>query len=74
MRLYFLFDLTGNLIRIEKLVLGRIWIEDIKGRIWTGDIKICYLLYLFIYFLLLVQNKNYNSNIKQTNGKNRMEI
>ena len=29
MRLYFLFDLTGNLILIEKLVLGGIWTGDL---------------------------------------------
>ena len=28
MRLYFPVDLTGNLIMIEKLVLGEIWTED----------------------------------------------
>ena len=29
MRLYFPVDLTGNLITIEKLVLGEIWTEDL---------------------------------------------
>ena len=29
MRLYFPVDLTGNLIMIEKLVLGGIWTEDL---------------------------------------------
>ena len=30
MRLYFPIDLTGNLILIEKLVLGGIWTEDLQ--------------------------------------------
>ena len=29
MRLYFPVDLTGNLIMIEKLVLGEIWTRDL---------------------------------------------
>ena len=29
MRLYFPVDLTGNLVMIEKLVLGKIWTRDL---------------------------------------------
>ena len=44
MRLYFPVDLTGNLIMIEKLVLGEIWTGDLP--IFDSDAVHCTALFL----------------------------
>ena len=68
MRLYFPVDLTGNLIMIEKLVLGEIWTGDLP--IFNPDVILWDIgLWVWVGFLEKVINQHVKRGRKLFRGR-----